>query len=140
MNGYGAGRSEEEEKGLLWKLPEVRLKDLGKVGPGFGLGAGCGVGFGVGLVGGVGIGPGIPGLQFGFGVGAGCGVGYGFGYGVGRGVAHDDKRRYSNIGKYFQGPGNLPTRDEIGALVDELVINSKKLVRATSREIEKWRR
>ncbi|KAJ8765882.1 hypothetical protein K2173_020398 [Erythroxylum novogranatense] len=95
MNGYGAGRSEEEEKGLLWKLPEVRLKDLGKVGPGFGLGAGCGIGFGVGL--------------FGFGVGASCGVGYGFGYGVGRGVAHDDKRRYSNIGKYFQGPGNLPT-------------------------------
>ncbi|KAJ8763461.1 hypothetical protein K2173_002344 [Erythroxylum novogranatense] len=87
MNGYDAGRSEEEEKGLLWKLPEVRLKDLGKVGPGFGLDTGCGVGFGVGLVR-------VCSL-----VGAGCGVGYGFGYGVGRGVAHDDKRRYSNIGK-----------------------------------------
>ena len=44
---------------------------------------------------GVGFGPGIPGLQFGIGLGAGCGIGYGFGFGVGRGVAHDEKRRYS---------------------------------------------
>lgn len=40
------------EKGLLWKLPEVKSKDLGKLGPGFGFGAGCGVGFGIGLFGG----------------------------------------------------------------------------------------
>ena len=31
-------------------------------------------------------------------------------------------------------------RDEITALVDDLVINTKKLVRATTKEIEKWRR
>jgi hypothetical protein len=30
--------------------------------------------------------------------------------------------------------------DEVGSLIDELVINTKKLVKATSREIEKWRR
>ncbi|KAB5512426.1 hypothetical protein DKX38_029492 [Salix brachista] len=141
MNHYnGNDKSGEEEKGLLWKLPEVRFKEFGRVGPAFGFGAGCGVGFGVGLVGGVGIGPGIPGLQFGLGLGAGCGIGYGFGYGVGRGVAHDEKRRYSNVGKNFRGPVNLPTNDEIGGLIDELVINTKKLVKATSREIEKWRR
>lgn len=29
-------------------------------------------------------------------------------------------------------------RDEIGALVDELVDNTKKLVSATTREIDKW--
>ncbi|KAJ6291737.1 hypothetical protein OIU76_023760 [Salix suchowensis] len=117
MNHYnGNDKSGEEEKGLLWKLPEVRFKEFGKVGPAFGFGAGCGVGFGVGLVGGVGIGPGIPGLQFGLGLGAGCGIGYGFGYGVGRGVAHDEKRRYSNAGKNFRGPVNLPTK---GALLGQ---------------------
>lgn len=31
-------------------------------------------------------------------------------------------------------------RDEIGALVDELVDNTKKLIKATEREIDKWRR
>ncbi|EEF42552.1 keratin, type II cytoskeletal I [Ricinus communis] len=140
MNNFGRRSDDEEEKGLLWKLPEVRFKDFGKVGPAFGLGAGCGVGFGVGLVGGVGLGPGIPGLQMGIGFGAGCGIGYGFGYGIGRGVAHDDKRRYSNVAKFFHGPGNLPTQDEMAGLIDELVINTKKLVQATSREIEKWRK
>lgn len=50
MNNYNRG--DEEEKGLLWKLPEVRFKNFGKAGPAFGLGAGCGVGFGVGLIGG----------------------------------------------------------------------------------------
>jgi hypothetical protein len=58
----------------------------------------------------VGFGPGIPGLQFGIGLGAGCGIGYGFGFGVGRGVAQDEKQRYSNAGKHFHGPINLPTR------------------------------
>lgn len=29
-------------------------------------------------------------------------------------------------------------RDDIGALVDELVDNTKKLVSATAREIDKW--
>jgi len=31
-------------------------------------------------------------------------------------------------------------RDDITALVDDLVINTKKLIRATSKEIDKWRR
>ncbi|KAJ8747198.1 hypothetical protein K2173_014425 [Erythroxylum novogranatense] len=110
MNGYDAGRSEEEEKGLLWKLSEVRLKDLGKVGPGFGLGKG----------------PGILGLQFGFEVGAGCGVGYRFGYGVRRGVAHDDKRRYSNIGKY--GIPTLATPFLV-SLLREIIILPRFLAR-----------
>lgn len=30
-------------------------------------------------------------------------------------------------------------RDEISGLVDELVVNTKKLIRATSREVNKWR-
>lgn len=30
-------------------------------------------------------------------------------------------------------------RDEIGGLVDELVVNTKRLIRATSREVNKWR-
>ncbi|KAL6268891.1 hypothetical protein ACE6H2_025802 [Prunus campanulata] len=141
-------RDEEEGKGLLWKLPVIKTPQLGKVGPAFGVGVGCGLGFGVGLLGGLGFGPGIPGLQVGFGLGAGCGVGLGFGYGVGKGVAHDDHRRYSNVGNLFQGAnvgisrasGNLPTQDDIGALVEELVDNTKKLVRATTREMDKWRR
>ncbi|KAF5727091.1 hypothetical protein HS088_TW22G00778 [Tripterygium wilfordii] len=148
MNNYnnrrrGGGRSDEDdeqEKGLIWKLPELKLKEIGKVGPGFGFGAGCGVGFGLGIMGGAGIGPGIPGLQFGFGIGAGCGIGLGFGYGAGRGIAHDDNRTYSNVGKLFHGQRNFPSQDEISSLIDELVTNTKKLVKATSREMEKWRR
>lgn len=46
-------RRDEEEKGLLWKLPPVRSKQLGKLGPAFGVGAGCGFGFAIGLIGGV---------------------------------------------------------------------------------------
>lgn len=48
----GREEREEDEKGLIWKLPVVKSKHLGKVGPAFGLGAGCGVGFGIGLLGG----------------------------------------------------------------------------------------
>ncbi|XP_010063733.2 glycine-rich cell wall structural protein 1 [Eucalyptus grandis] len=136
----GGGGDDGDDRGLLWKLPAVRSKQLGKLGPAFGVGAGCGLGAGLGLMGGLGFGPGIPGLQLGFGIGAGCGVGVGFGYGVGRGIAHDDTRRYSNVGNLFNGSGSLPTQDEIGALVDDLVINTKKLISATSREIDKWRR
>lgn len=73
-------------------------------------------------------------------MGAGCGVGLGFGYGVGVGVAYDEKRKYSNVGQLFHGAGNLPSKDEIGDLVDELVKNTKRLIRATSKEIDKWRR
>ncbi|KAK9748934.1 hypothetical protein RND81_02G091500 [Saponaria officinalis] len=129
-----------EEKGLLWRLPVVKVKDVGKIGPGFGFGVGCGLGFGLGLIGGAGFGPGIPGLQLGLGVGAGCGVGLGFGYGAGKGVAYDENRRYSNVGKPpFQG-SYVPSQDDIGALVDELVINTKRLVVVASKEIDKWRR
>ncbi|KAI8000445.1 hypothetical protein LOK49_LG09G01892 [Camellia lanceoleosa] len=137
----GAGN---EDKGLLWRLPVIKSKELGKLGPAFGIGAGCGVGLCIGLIGGTGFGPGIPGLQLGFGLGAGCGVGLGFGYGMGRGIAYDDSRRYSNVGKFFNGKANfhsnLPSQDEIGALIDELVMNTKKLIKATSTEVDKWRR
>ncbi|WOL14294.1 hypothetical protein Cni_G23074 [Canna indica] len=129
-------RVEEKQKGLLWKLPVVKTEDLGKLGPAFGLGIGCGVGVGVGLFGGTGIGAGLPGLQLGVGAGAGCGIGLGFGYGMGKGVAFDEKGKYTNVGKLFQR--NIPSNDQIGALVDEVVLNTKKLVRATSREVEKW--
>lgn len=37
-------------------------------------------------------------------------------------------------------PAGLDFSDQIGALIDEVVLNAKKLVQATSREIEKWRR
>lgn len=59
---------------------------------------------------GAGFGPGIPGLQLGFGFGAGCGVGVGFGYGVGRGIAYDDNRKYSNVGKAFHNFRPLPAQ------------------------------
>lgn len=140
MNRRGRGEEEDEEKGLMWKLPKLKSKQLGKVGPAFGLGAGCGLGFGIGLLGGAGFGPGFPGLQVGVGFGAGCGVGIGFGYGMGRGIAFDENQRYSNVGHLSHGPMNFPSQDEIGALVDELVINTKKLIRATSKEVDKWRR
>lgn len=139
MNG-GNGRDRDGgERGLLWKLPLVTSKELGKLGPGFGFGAGCGFGFGIGLLGGAGFGPGIPGLQLGFGIGVGCGVGLGFGYGVGRGIAYDESRRYSNVGKPFHG-SHLPSQDELGAVVGELVLNTKKLIKEASKEIDKWRR
>ncbi|KAL8482329.1 hypothetical protein ACS0TY_028486 [Phlomoides rotata] len=136
MNG---GR-DEEEKGLLWKLPSLKSRQLGSLGPAFGVGAGCGVGFSLGLIGGTGFGPGIPGLQLGFGFGAGCGIGVGFGYGLGRGIAYDANRRYSNVGGVFQNRGIVPVEDEIGAVVDELVLNTKKLIETTSRAMDKWRR
>ncbi|KAG8089402.1 hypothetical protein GUJ93_ZPchr0011g28749 [Zizania palustris] len=128
----------EDQKALLWRLPEVASAELGKIGPAFGVGIGCGAGAGVGFFGGAGLGYGFPGLTLGFGVGAGCGVGFGFGYGLGKGIAYDDKKRYSNVGKMFQEAPNLPM-DTIVGLVDELVVNTKKFARATSKEIEKWR-
>ncbi|KAJ3678106.1 hypothetical protein LUZ60_001909 [Juncus effusus] len=137
MNGdSGGGR----DKGLIWSLPVLKSRELGKLGPAFGYGAGCGLGFGVGLIGGAGIGAGLPGLQFGFGLGVGCGVGIGFGYGSGKGVAFDDKRRYSNVGKFFQRASrNSPSQDEVDILVNELIENTKRLMKAASREIDKWR-
>ncbi|XP_008775564.1 glycine-rich cell wall structural protein-like [Phoenix dactylifera] len=133
MDGNGGGR------GLLWNLPVLKSKDFGKLGPGIGYGAGCGVGVGIGLLGGAGIGAGFPGLQFGFGLGAGCGIGIGFGYGAGKGIAYDENRRYTNVGKLFHGRGNIPPEQQIEALVDELIESTKKLIKATSREIDKWR-
>jgi large subunit ribosomal protein L37e len=40
------------QKDLLWRLPEVTSKELGKIGPAFGLGIGCGAGAGIGFFGG----------------------------------------------------------------------------------------
>ncbi|GAA0162294.1 hypothetical protein LIER_18417 [Lithospermum erythrorhizon] len=141
MNNYG--RDSDEEKGLLWsKLPVLKSNNLGRLGPAIGIGAGCGFGFALGLIGGTGFGPGIPGMQLGFGFGAGCGIGVGFGYGVGKGIAYDDVRRYSNVGKVFRGaPSSFPPiQDELGALFDEIVVNTKRLIKVTSREVDKWRR
>nr|POF00593.1 hypothetical protein CFP56_27667 [Quercus suber] len=96
---------------LIDKWPDgLRSKQLGKLGPAFGLGAGCGLGLGIGLLGGAGFGPGIPGLHVGIGIGAGCGVGLGFGYGVGKGIALDENRRYSNVGHLSRGPINFPSQ------------------------------
>uniref|UniRef100_A0A2N9FPT0 Reverse transcriptase domain-containing protein n=1 Tax=Fagus sylvatica TaxID=28930 RepID=A0A2N9FPT0_FAGSY len=111
--GRKEGEEGEEEKGLVWKLPQLKSKQLGKLGPAFGIGAGCGLGFGIGLLGGAGFGPGIPGLQVGVGFGAGCGVGLGFGYGVGRGIALDENRRYSNVGHLSHRPLNFSTQSEV---------------------------
>lgn len=58
---------------------------------------------------GSGLGYGFPGLTLGFGVGAGCGIGFGFGYGLGKGIAYDEKKRHSNVGRMFQEAPNLPT-------------------------------
>ncbi|KMZ67776.1 hypothetical protein ZOSMA_25G01670 [Zostera marina] len=116
------GRRDEEGKGILWKLPVVNNKDLGKLGPGFGAGVGCGVGFGIGLFGGVcfGFGAGFPGLQIGFGVGGGCGIGIGFGYGIGRGVGYDEHKKYSNAGKMFGNSGNLLPGTQLSTLLEDL--------------------
>ncbi|RLN30251.1 keratin, type II cytoskeletal 5 isoform X1 [Panicum miliaceum] len=131
----GGGR-----RGARWSLPPARSRVLGKLGPSFGAGAGCGVGVGVGLVGGAGVGPGYPGLRLGFGVGAGCGIGIGFGYGFGKGVAYDENGIYSNIGRSNQKSKGLPSEDQIDILVDEVIENTKKLIKATLKEIDKWRR
>ncbi|XP_047087962.1 keratin, type II cytoskeletal 5-like [Lolium rigidum] len=130
--GAGGG-----QKGLLWRLPEVTSKELGKIGPAFGLGIGCGAGAGIGFFGGAGLGYGFPGLTIGFGVGAGCGVGLGFGYGLGKGIAYDETKRHSNVGKMFREAPKFPT-DTVAGLFDELVVNTKKLATATSKQIEKW--
>ncbi|KAF5936560.1 hypothetical protein HYC85_024066 [Camellia sinensis] len=63
---------------------------------------------------------------------------------MGRGISYDDSQRYSNVGKFFKGKAslssNLPSQDEIGALIDELVMNTKTLIKATSTQVDKWRR
>ncbi|GJM92348.1 hypothetical protein PR202_ga08814 [Eleusine coracana subsp. coracana] len=89
---------------------------------------------------GAGIGAGFPGLQLGFGAGAGCGIGIGFGYGFGKGVAYDESGRYSNIRRPFQNSRNLPYDEQFDALFDELMESTRKLIKATSKEIDKWRR
>ncbi|CAN6346795.1 unnamed protein product [Urochloa humidicola] len=122
-----------------WGLPPARSKLLGKLGPSFGAGAGCGVGVVIGLIGGVG--PGFPGLRLGFGVGAGCGIGIGFGYGFGKGVAYDGNGKYSNIGISNQkSQGAFPSEEQIDILVDEMIENTKRLIKVTLKEIDKWRR
>jgi len=54
----------DDDKGLLWKLPVIKSDQLGKVGPAFGIGAGCGLGFGAGLLGGSLLNPTLHLLQF----------------------------------------------------------------------------
>ena len=42
----------DDDRGLIWRLPLIRSKELGKLGPAVGFGAGCGFGLGLGLLGG----------------------------------------------------------------------------------------
>ncbi|KAM0940165.1 hypothetical protein DsansV1_C19g0161021 [Dioscorea sansibarensis] len=130
---------DDDDRGLLWRLPVVKTQDLGKLGPAFGIGAGCGVGFGFGLFGGAALGAGVPGFKLGFGLGAGCGIGMGFGYGAGRGIAYDDKRKYSNVGKLLGRPWNRANLEGMEPMLDEFFMNTKKLIRAAKREMGKWR-
>ncbi|XBI67282.1 hypothetical protein VPH35_046670 [Triticum aestivum] len=133
---YGGGRRGSSR----WGLPMVRSDALGKLGPSFGIGAGCGVGVGVGLIGGAGIGAGFPGLQLGFGAGAGCGIGIGFGYGFGKGIAYDENGKYSNIRRSFQNTRSLPYDQEFDILFDEVMESTRRLIKATTKELDKWRR
>ncbi|KAF7032075.1 hypothetical protein CFC21_043297 [Triticum aestivum] len=89
---------------------------------------------------GAGIGAGFPGLQLGFGAGAGCGIGIGFGYGFGKGIAYDENGKYSNIRRSFQNTGSLPYDQEFDILFDEVMESTRKLIKATTKEIDKWRR
>lgn len=43
---------DDDERGLLGRLPKLRSRDWGNIGPAFGYGIGCGVGLGAGIVGG----------------------------------------------------------------------------------------
>ncbi|RLN22833.1 keratin-associated protein 21-1-like [Panicum miliaceum] len=132
---------------------------LGKLGPAFGISAGCGVGVGFGLVGGAGIGAGFPGLQLGFGAGAGCGIGIGFGYGFGKGVAYDESGGdIQTSGDHSRTPEAFLTKyylwrthyavlsgfsyfiEQFDIVFDELMESTRKLIKATSKEIDKWRR
>ncbi|KAG7025114.1 hypothetical protein SDJN02_13937 [Cucurbita argyrosperma subsp. argyrosperma] len=118
----------EDESGMLWKLPVLKSSRIGRLGPAFGLGVGCGVGFGIGLVGGFL-------LQLGFGVlVSGCGLGLGFGYAIEELLLFCHQETFLDFHFYFI------SRDEIGALVDELALNTKKLIRVTAQEIDKWKR
>ncbi|OEL35189.1 hypothetical protein BAE44_0003794 [Dichanthelium oligosanthes] len=127
-------------RGPLWSLPVARSDVLGKLGPAFGIGAGCGVGVCFGLIGGAGIGAGFPGLQLGFGAGAGCGIGVGFGYGFGKGVAYDESGRCSNIRRPLQNSRSLAYDEQFDIMFDELMESTRKLIKATSKELDKWRR
>ena len=52
QGGGGGG----DQKGLLWRLPKVTSKELGKIGLALGIGIGCGVGAGVEFFGGKSLG------------------------------------------------------------------------------------
>jgi hypothetical protein len=130
------GDDDDSKRGLAWKLPLVKSKELGKIGPAMGYGIGCGFGLGAGIIGGAGIGIGVPGVQFGFGIGAGCGVGLGFGYGVGRGWAYDENGKYNNVGRGKNGS----YENQIEALMDDVISSTKRAFNAIEREIQKRRR
>ncbi|KAH9562936.1 hypothetical protein CY35_05G098400 [Sphagnum magellanicum] len=134
-------RDDDEQKGLLWRLPKLETADLGKLGPGFGYGIGCGFGVGAGVIGGAGLGFGFPGLQLGFGLGAGCGVGVGFGYGLGKGRAYDADRRYSNLGRLPKRSNGVAGSSgaEIGAILDDFVSGIKRALESIQNEDRKRR-
>lgn len=127
------GGRDEEGKGILWKLPVVKNKDLGKLGPGFGAGVGCGVGLSGGVC--FGFETGFPGLQIGFGVGGGCGIGIGFGYGVGRGVGYDERKKYSNAGKMFGNTGNLLPGTQLSTLLEDIAGFTERQIACARKQI-----
>ncbi|KAG0554320.1 hypothetical protein M758_12G084700 [Ceratodon purpureus] len=134
---------DDDRRGMLWRLPKLRSRDWGTLGPAFGYGIGCGVGLGAGIVGGAGIGLGFPGLQVGFGVGAGCGVGVGFGYGLGKGRAYDENGTYSNVGRLPKRSGRSiagSSGAEIGAIIDDLVTGVKRALDGIQNDNGKRRR
>lgn len=53
MDGGRYGGRNQDEKGLIWKLPVLKSEHLGRLGPAFGVGAGCGFGLAFGLIGGL---------------------------------------------------------------------------------------
>lgn len=53
MNKRGGGELNDWMNSIRRKLPVLKSKELGNLGPGFGVGAGCGIGFGIGFMGGI---------------------------------------------------------------------------------------
>ncbi|TKW27220.1 hypothetical protein SEVIR_3G243700v4 [Setaria viridis] len=73
-----------------------------------------------------------------FGAGAGCGVGVGVGLIGGVGPGFPGLHLGFGVGV---GCGiGIGFGDQIDVLLDELIENTKKLIKATSKEIDKWRR
>ncbi|WVZ15615.1 hypothetical protein V8G54_013181 [Vigna mungo] len=120
--------NDDDNKGLLWKLPVIKSDQFGKVGPAFGIGVGCGLGFGAGFLGGLLLNPPLHLLQFRILV-TRC-----FDISIGKiiewvlaleflvyklaldlvldveldwGIAQDENKKYSNVGNPFRGARSI---------------------------------